>query len=72
MCYDITAINLIVNYWTTTLSNAVMIVVCLAILAILNLWNVRWYGETEFWISVTKLFLMAGLTLYTLVTMCGG
>lgn len=50
VCYDLTAINLIVNYWTTSLNNAIMIVVCLALLAVLNLWSVRWYGETEFWI----------------------
>lgn len=49
-----------------------MITVTLAVILILNIWNVRFFGEAEFWISLSKIFLIIGLTLYTLVTMCGG
>ncbi|WWD17565.1 hypothetical protein CI109_102006 [Kwoniella shandongensis] len=72
ICFELTAINVIVEYWTTTLNPAVMISVCLVLLFMVNIWSVRWFGEIEFYISVTKLFLMAGLTLYTFITMCGG
>lgn len=46
--------------------------VTLVILGALNLYSVRWYGEAEFWLSITKIILMFGLTLYTFVTMVGG
>ncbi|KAK8858943.1 hypothetical protein IAR55_003174 [Kwoniella newhampshirensis] len=72
ICFELTSINVIVEYWTTTLNPAVLISVCLVILFLVNIWSVRWFGEIEFFISVTKLFLMAGLTMYTFVTMVGG
>ncbi|KLT42321.1 amino acid permease [Cutaneotrichosporon oleaginosum] len=71
ICYDITAINLIVDYWKP-LHPAIMITVTLVVILLLNIWNVRFFGEAEFWISLSKIFLIIGLTLYTLVTMCGG
>lgn len=32
----------------------------------------KWYGETEFWLALGKVFLIVGLIVYTLVTMLGG
>ncbi|ORY27120.1 amino acid transporter [Naematelia encephala] len=72
ICFELTAINVIVEYWTLTLSPAVCISVALVLLFLINIWSVRWYGEIEFFISVTKLFLIIGLTLYTFITMVGG
>ncbi|BEJ12959.1 hypothetical protein CspHIS471_0301330 [Cutaneotrichosporon sp. HIS471] len=71
ICYDITAINLIIEYWKH-LHPAIMITVTLAVILMLNIWNVRFFGEAEFWISLSKIFLIIGLTLYTFITMCGG
>ncbi|GMK57961.1 hypothetical protein CspeluHIS016_0407950 [Cutaneotrichosporon spelunceum] len=71
ICYDITSINLIVDYWKH-LHPAVMISVTLFVILMLNIWNVRFFGEAEFWISLSKIFLIIGLTMYTLITMCGG
>mgnify|MGYP002718832308 CR=1 FL=1 len=64
--------NVIISYWTLTLSPAVCIGVGLVLLAAVNLWSVRWFGEAEFWISITKVLLIIGLTLYTFITMVGG
>ena len=64
--------NVIISYWTLTLSPAVAISVGIVVLGALNLWSVRWFGEAEFWISITKVLLILGLTLYTFVTMVGG
>lgn len=72
VCFEFVAINVIVEYWTLDLNPAILISVCIVVIGALNLWSVRWYGEAEFWISITKLMLMAGLTLYTFVTMVGG
>ena len=72
VCFELTAINVIVEYWTDSLHPAILISVGIVALGLVQLYSVRWFGEIEFWISITKVFLMIGLTLYTLVTMCGG
>ncbi|WVQ80706.1 hypothetical protein IAT38_002811 [Cryptococcus sp. DSM 104549] len=72
ICFELTSINVIVEYWKDDLNPAILISACLVVLFLVNIWSVRWFGEIEFYISITKVFLMIGLTLYTLVTMCGG
>jgi len=44
----------------------------LAVCLMLNIVAVKYYGESEFVFASTKLLLIAGLCLLTLVTMCGG
>lgn len=39
---------------------------------VINIAAVKWYGETEFWLALGKVFLIIGLIIYTLVTMLGG
>ena len=39
---------------------------------LLNLITVKWYGESEFWLSMGKVILIVGLILYTFITMLGG
>ena len=72
VCFELTAINVIVEYWTDSLHPAICISATLVALAAIQLYSVRWFGEIEFWISITKVLLMIGLTLYTFVTMVGG
>lgn len=72
VCFELTAINVIVEYWTDSLHPAILISVGIVALGLVQLYSVRWFGEVEFWISITKVFLMIGLTLYTFVTMVGG
>lgn len=40
--------------------------------SIINLFAVKWYGESEFWLALGKVILAIGLILYTFVTMLGG
>lgn len=70
ICFELVAINIIVEYWKP-LHPAILISVCLVAIGALNLWSVRWFGEAEFWISITKIFLIFGLIMYTFVTMLG-
>lgn len=72
VCNDITAINLVVQFWAPDLHPAICISVALVLLGLINLWSVKFFGEVEFWISITKVLLMLGLFMFTLVTMCGG
>lgn len=41
-------------------------------MALANIQITRWYGESEFLFGGTKILLLLGLLLLTLVTMCGG
>ncbi|THC93300.1 hypothetical protein EYZ11_007225 [Aspergillus tanneri] len=70
--YEITAINVLLTYWTDKVPVAAVVVVCLVIYAILNGLTVRYFGMSEFYMSIFKVFLMLGLMMYTFVTMVGG
>ncbi|KAL6236367.1 hypothetical protein BDW75DRAFT_229568 [Aspergillus navahoensis] len=40
--------------------------------AFLNVFAVKWYGESEFWLASSKVLLSVGLILFTFITMLGG
>lgn len=70
--FEITAVNAMVHYWRDDYSPAIPLVIQIIIYAALNIFAVRAYGESEFWLSLGKLILCIGLLLFTLITMCGG
>jgi len=39
---------------------------------LINVFAVKWYGESEFWLALGKVILIVGLIFYTFVTMLGG
>lgn len=39
--------------------------------ALLNLWSAKFFGETEFWISLMKVVLITGLLIMTFFLMVG-
>jgi amino acid transporter len=64
--------NVLVSYWTSSLHPAILISAGIVSYAAMQLYSVRVFGEVEFWLSITKVFLMIGLTAYTIVSMLGG
>jgi yeast amino acid transporter len=50
----------------------VWVAVALVVCYILNVTAVKYYGETEFIMAITKVILIIGLILLTFITMCGG
>lgn len=70
--FEITAVNGMIHFWRSDYSPAITIVVCIVIYAAINVFAVRAYGESEFWLSLGKLILCIGLLFFTLITMCGG
>ena len=40
--------------------------------SLLNLFAVKWYGESEFWLALGKMILIVSLIFYTFITMLGG
>ncbi|KAJ6517255.1 general amino acid permease AGP2 [Mycena vitilis] len=70
--YEITAFNLMLNFWTDKIPVVSVILFIIICYGALNLFAVRYYGETEFWLSIGKIFLILGLLLFTFVVMVGG
>ncbi|KAJ7133344.1 general amino acid permease AGP2 [Mycena epipterygia] len=70
--YEITAFNLMLNFWTDKIPVVAVIVFMILCYAALNLFAVQFYGESEFWLALGKVMLMLGLLLFTFVVMVGG
>ncbi|KAF8420435.1 general amino acid permease AGP2 [Tirmania nivea] len=70
--FEVVACNLVINYWTSSIHVGIIIVIILTIYASVNLFAVKWYGESEFWMALGKVVLILGLMAFTFVTMVGG
>ncbi|PLB36300.1 amino acid permease/ SLC12A domain-containing protein [Aspergillus candidus] len=70
--YEIVAINVLLTYWTDEVPVAAVVAACIVLYAGLNILTVRYFGISEFYLSIFKIFLMLALMLYTFITMLGG
>ncbi|CAH6723978.1 general amino acid permease Agp2p [[Candida] jaroonii] len=70
--FEITAVNGMIHYWRSDYSAGITLGVQIVLYALINIFAVRVYGETEFWLSISKLILIFGLMFFTLITMSGG
>jgi amino acid transporter len=70
--FEITACNLIINFWSDVVPAGAIIAIILVLYALINVLAVQWYGETEFWAAVGKVLLIVGLIIFTFIVMLGG
>ncbi|KAL4921107.1 amino acid permease/ SLC12A domain-containing protein [Aspergillus aurantiobrunneus] len=70
--FEVTACNLVIHYWTNAIPLPAMIAIILVLFVVLNVFAVKWYGESEFWLALSKVLLSIGLILFTFITMLGG
>ncbi|OJK02570.1 hypothetical protein ASPACDRAFT_25506 [Aspergillus aculeatus ATCC 16872] len=70
--FEVTACNMIINYWSDVVPVAGIVIIVLALYVLLNLFAVEWYGESEFWLSLSKVLLSVGLIFFTFIVMVGG
>ncbi|KAJ7078018.1 general amino acid permease AGP2 [Mycena belliarum] len=70
--FEITAFNLLLNFWTDKIPVAAVVVSMIICYAFLNSLPVRVYGEFEFWLAIGKVILIMGLLIFTVVVMVGG
>ncbi|RHZ73439.1 hypothetical protein CDV55_105635 [Aspergillus turcosus] len=70
--FEVTACNMIINYWTDVIPVSAIIVVVLFLYLLLNVFAVQWYGESEFWLALSKVMLSIGLIIFTFIVMLGG
>ncbi|KAK5098858.1 hypothetical protein LTS08_006236 [Lithohypha guttulata] len=70
--FEISALNLVLTFWSDNIPVAAICAVCIVLYAILNFLAVKAYGEAEFWLSGGKVILIFMLFLFTFITMVGG
>ncbi|ODV83090.1 hypothetical protein CANARDRAFT_184163, partial [[Candida] arabinofermentans NRRL YB-2248] len=70
--FEITACNTMVHFWRSDYSPGISFAIQIVLYIVFNIWTVRWFGESEFYLSITKLLLAVGLLLFTFITMVGG
>ncbi|QDS67557.1 hypothetical protein FKW77_003089 [Venturia effusa] len=70
--YEITAAGLVIDYWKSDINIAVWISIMIVVIVGLNLLPVKFYGETEFWFASTKVVMMIGLLVLSVVLFFGG
>lgn len=70
-CFDITIFTTVVGYWKT-LNPAILTTVLILLYLCLNIWDVAWFGEMEFWLALGKVLLVFMLMFYTFIVMLGG
>ncbi|KAL4914517.1 amino acid permease/ SLC12A domain-containing protein [Aspergillus aurantiobrunneus] len=70
--FEITALNLVLSFWSDNIPVAAVCAACIVLYACLNILAVKAYGEAEFWLSSGKVILIAILFFFTFITMVGG
>lgn len=70
--FEIVACSVIIKFWTDVIPVAAIITIVIVIYALINLFAVKWYGESEFWLALGKVLLIVGLLFYTFIAMLGG
>jgi amino acid permease len=70
--FEIVACNVIIHFWSDVVPAGAIIAIVLCCYALVNLFAVKWYGETEFWLALGKVLLIVGLIIYTFIAMLGG
>ncbi|KAK8066946.1 hypothetical protein PG997_013693 [Apiospora hydei] len=70
--FEIVAMNIMITFWTDKVPVEAIIAAMIVLYAVLNVISVRYFGISEFYLSIFKVFLMLGLFAFTFVTMLGG
>ncbi|KAG8533353.1 uncharacterized protein KY384_002136, partial [Bacidia gigantensis] len=70
--FEIVACNLVIHYWSDIIPAGGVIAIIIFLYGLINIFAVKWYGESEFWLALGKVVLIVGLIMYTFITMLGG
>ncbi|KAK8233204.1 amino acid permease/ SLC12A domain-containing protein [Phyllosticta capitalensis] len=69
---NLTAAGIIIQYWRPDLNVAIFIASFTVVIVIINVLNVSFFGEAEFWMSTVKLLVIIMLILCCLIISLGG
>ncbi|KAI1324253.1 histidine permease [Xylariaceae sp. FL0255] len=70
--FEITALNLVLTFWTDKIPPAAIIVAVIILYALINIAAVKYYGEAEFYLSIGKILLVLILYFFAFITAVGG
>lgn len=70
--FEVVTVNSIIHFWRDDYSPAIPLALQVVLYFIINVFGVRIYGETEFWLGLGKIILAVGLIFYSFITMVGG
>ncbi|KAF7860880.1 hypothetical protein EAF04_008398 [Stromatinia cepivora] len=70
--FEIVACNVIIHYWSDVVPAGGIIAIVIVLYGFINIFAVRWYGESEFYLAMGKVLLIVGLIVFTFITMIGG
>lgn len=70
--FEITAAGITIQFWRDDINIGVWITVFLTILAAVQIFGVRGYGEVEFFLSIIKVAAIIGFILFGIIDNCGG
>jgi len=69
---ELSASAVLINYWNTSVNNAVWITMCLVVVIMLNMFGAGIYGEAEFVFASIKVITITGLIILEIVLDLGG
>ncbi|KAI1361887.1 amino acid permease/ SLC12A domain-containing protein [Xylaria arbuscula] len=70
--YEITAATVLIDYWPNPVPTGVWLTILFLVVLSLNLLPVKYYAEAEFWFASTKVLLISGLLVLSVVLLFGG
>ncbi|KAI0180132.1 amino acid permease/ SLC12A domain-containing protein [Hypoxylon sp. FL1284] len=70
--FELIAAGITIEFWRPDLSVAIWVTVFLVVLAIIQIFGVRGYGEVEFILSMVKIAACTGFIILGIVINCGG
>ncbi|CCK72861.1 uncharacterized protein KNAG_0L02470 [Huiozyma naganishii CBS 8797] len=71
---QLTAAAMVMQYWVPrdTVNPGIWVTLVFAVITVINIFGVRFFGEFEFWLSSLKVLIMIGLIILLFVIMLGG
>ncbi|KAF3064490.1 putative amino-acid permease P7G5.06 [Daldinia childiae] len=70
--FELIAAGITIEFWRSDLNIAIWVTVFLVILALIQIFGVRGYGEVEFILSMVKIAACSGFIILGIVINCGG
>lgn len=70
--FELTAASITIKFWRDDINVGVWIAVFLVVLAVIQIFGVRGYGEVEFILSMIKIAACTGFIILGIVINCGG
>ncbi|EGX89799.1 arginine permease, putative [Cordyceps militaris CM01] len=70
--FEITALSQVVSFWSPDIPAAAICATCIILYIAINVFAVRVYSASEFWLCSGKTLLLMMLMVFTVVVMCGG